>query len=91
VEIRVSVLPRSSRSEIIGLHDGALKVKLTKPPVDGAANAECCRLIAKLLGVPKSAVSVVHGGASRRKVLLVEGIGEKKALEILAALRQVPV
>jgi len=86
IEIRVSVLPRSSRSEIIGVHDGALKLKLTKPPVDGAANAECCRLIAKLLGVPGSAVSVVRGGTSRRKVLLVEGVEEKKVREVLAAL-----
>jgi hypothetical protein len=87
IEIRVSVLPRSSRSEIIGIHDGALKLKLTRPPVDGAANEECCRLIAHRLGVPKSAVSVCRGSTSRRKVLLVQGIAEKNVLEFLDAVR----
>lgn len=86
VEVTVSVLPRSSRSKIVGVHDGALKLKLTKPPVDGAANAECCTVLAKYLGIPKSQVSVVRGATSRRKVVLVEGISEKKILELFAAI-----
>jgi len=74
IQIRVLVLPRSSQSCVVGLHDGALKVKLSKPPVDGQANAECCRILAKHLGVPASRVSVVQGLASRRKLVLVEGV-----------------
>ena len=51
-EIRVS--PRASRSEIIGEHDGALKVRIASPPADGAANAELTKLLAKTFGFPKA-------------------------------------
>lgn len=78
VEIRVFVLPRSSQSKIVGIHDGALKIKITRPPVDGAANAECCRVIAKHLGIPKSQVQLIRGAASRSKILLVNGISESE-------------
>ena len=80
-EIRVFVIPRSSQCGITGTHDGALKIKLTKPPVDGQANAECCKVVAKHLGVPKSQVRVASGKTSRRKVLLVEGVSEEEVSE----------
>jgi len=83
IEIKVFVLPRSSQCKIAGLHDNCLKIKLTKPPVDGLANEECCKTVAKHLGVPKSSVSVIKGRTSRSKVLLVEGISEKDARERL--------
>lgn len=72
----VRVLPRSSRSEVVGEHDGALKVKLTAPPVGGAANRELVRLLAKELGVPKGAVRIVGGEASRTKRVAVTGVDE---------------
>ena len=83
VEIRVFVLPCSSQCKIAGIHDGALKVKLTKPPVEGQANAECCKVVAKQLGVSKSQVKVLHGKTSRRKVLLVEGVSAREVSERL--------
>jgi uncharacterized protein (TIGR00251 family) len=70
----VVVLPRSSTCALAGIHDGALKVKLTKPPVDGEANAECCRFLAKLFGVPKSHIAVARGAASRHKALQIQGL-----------------
>jgi len=70
----VFVLPRSSKCALAGIHDGALKVKLTKPPVDGEANAECCRFLAKLFGVPKSHIAVARGVASRHKALQIQGL-----------------
>jgi len=73
VEINFLVLPRSSQSKITGLHNDAVKIKLTKPPVDGQANAECCRVVAKFFGVAKSQVSVLKGVSSRQKSLLIEG------------------
>lgn len=78
LEVRVFVLPRSSESKIIGIHDGSLKIKLTKPPIDGQANAACCQLVAKRLGVPKSQVMVTRGHASRQKTLFVKGVSEKQ-------------
>ena len=74
VELSLYVLPRSSRSGYVGLQDNALKVKITKPPVDGKANAECCAVLARLLGIPKSRVQLVHGATARRKVVRAEGV-----------------
>ncbi|HQX57143.1 MAG TPA: DUF167 domain-containing protein, partial [Pyrinomonadaceae bacterium] len=57
IVVAVRVIPRASRSEIVGEHDGSLKVRICSPPVDGAANAEIIRLFAKHFGVSKSEVS----------------------------------
>ena len=74
IEFSVRVIPRSSRSEIAGEYDGAIKVKLTSPPVDGAANAELIRLFAKKLGVSRSDVHIVSGETSKTKRLKITGI-----------------
>jgi uncharacterized protein len=84
VTVSVFVLPRSSRCALEGIHEGALKVKLTRPPVDGEANAECCRFMAKLLGVQKSRIVVARGAASRHKTLLISGLTAADARERLA-------
>lgn len=71
--LRVFVQPRSSRNQFCGIHEGELKLRLTSPPVDGAAN-DCCReFLAKQLKVPKSAVTLVAGETSRHKRLHIEG------------------
>ena len=67
IEFKVYVLPRSSRTAIVGSHKNALKIKLTAPPVDGAANKQCIEVLAKALGVPKSSLSIVTGQSSRSK------------------------
>ena len=66
--------PRGSRSAIAGLHGGALKVALTAPPVEGAANAALVKLLAKKLGVAKSAVTIVRGERGRDKQVRVAGV-----------------
>lgn len=71
-EVRVS--PRASRNAIIGVHEGALKVALTAPPVEGAANEALRKLIGKTLGVPKSSVDIIRGERGRNKVLRVRGV-----------------
>ena len=86
VEINIHVLPRSSQSKITGLHDDSVKVKLTKPAVEGQANAECCRVAAKFFGVPKTQVSILKGASSKQKTLLVEGVS---VLEVIKQLRKV--
>jgi uncharacterized protein len=72
--IEVYVQPRASRSEILGIHDGALRVRIAAPPVDGAANAEVIALLAKALGVPRSRVELLSGQTSRRKRMLIHGM-----------------
>ncbi len=72
--ITVRVTPRSSRSEILGEHDGAIKVRLTAPPVDGAANAELIKLFSKELKLSKSRIEIVAGETSRTKLLRLTGV-----------------
>ena len=74
VTFEVRVVPRASRDEIIGVHEGALKVALTPPPVEGAANAALAKLVSKALGVPKTQVEIVRGQRARTKLLRVHGI-----------------
>ena len=62
----------------MGEHDGALKVSVTAPPVDGAANAAILKLVAKALGVPKSSIELVGGQRSKLKTLAIEGVDEEK-------------
>ncbi len=81
--IQILALPRASKSEISGLHDGRLKVRLKAPPVDGAANKELIRFLSKLLKVPKSGFTLLKGHANRRKVMQINGIIPQKAARIL--------
>lgn len=71
VTFRVRVVPRASRTEIAGELDGALKVRVSAPPVDGAANDELVRFLAKTLGVPRSDVTIAAGSASKSKVVRI--------------------
>lgn len=69
----VRVVPRASTSEIVGEHDGALKVRITSPPVDGAANAELIKVLAKRFGVSKSEVEIIGGQTSKTKQVKISG------------------
>lgn len=74
ITIEVKVEPRSSRREIAGVLGSVLKVKLTAPPVEGAANEQLIEIIAGALGVRKSDVRIVRGSSSRLKVVEVRGL-----------------
>jgi len=75
-EVEVRVIPRARRDEIGGERAGRLLIRLTAPPVDGAANAALCRLVARRAGVPARQVSIVRGHASRNKVVRVDGLSD---------------
>ena len=74
VIFRVRVQPRSSRDAVGGEWEGALKVRLTAPPVDSRANEALCRLLAKYLKVPAGAVRLLSGERSRTKRVEVDGV-----------------
>jgi len=76
---KVHLQPKSSRNAIAGLHGDALKITVTAAPVGGAANAMCCRYLARRLGVPKHAVEIVAGSTSRSKRLRIHCSAEEKA------------
>jgi uncharacterized protein (TIGR00251 family) len=79
VRIRLHVQPRASRSGLAGRHGDAIKVRLTAPPVDGAANEALLQFLAVRLQVPRSALSLVSGGSGRSKVVAVEAISPEDA------------
>jgi uncharacterized protein len=67
IVLNLHIQPRASKNQICGKQDNALKIRLTSPPVDGAANKLCREFLADLLDVPKSAVEIISGEASRHK------------------------
>lgn len=73
------VAPRSSANKVIGEHNGSIKVALTAPPVEGAANKALVAFVSKMLGVPKGSVRLLSGETSRNKSLLVTGLGVEDA------------
>jgi uncharacterized protein (TIGR00251 family) len=72
----VSLTPRASRDEIVGMRDGVLRVRVTAPPVDGKANEALRKLIAKRLGVAKGRVRIERGERGRRKLLSIVGLDQ---------------
>lgn len=74
VSFEVRVTPRSSRDSLRGVSEGALKVSLSAPPVDGAANAALCEYLAEVFDVPRRAVEITHGQQGRRKTVRVLGL-----------------
>jgi hypothetical protein len=83
ITVAVRVIPRASKSEIVGEHDGSLKIRICSPPVDGAANAEVIRLFAKHFGVSKSEVSIVSGETSKNKRIRIENLSVSKFEELI--------
>ncbi|HKD92095.1 MAG TPA: DUF167 domain-containing protein [Terriglobales bacterium] len=82
--LQLRVRPQAKRPGIMGESEGALKVAVTAPPVEGKANAACIDLLAKLLKLPKSSFSIAAGQTSRNKVVRISGI---TADELCARLR----
>ena len=68
---QILVQPRSSKNMIAGIHDAALKIKLTAPPVNNAANRMCIKFLAKSLNVSKSDLEIIAGHTSRHKQILL--------------------
>lgn len=79
----VRVVPRASRSEIVGGHDGALRVRIAAPPVDGAANEELVRLLARKLGVSRSAIRIAGGHTSKLKLISVADISPEALASLI--------
>jgi len=70
--LHVRVQPRARRSEVVGWHGDALRVRVTAPPADGAANRAVTDLLAGALGIPASRIALVRGATSRDKLFRVE-------------------
>lgn len=87
VTIKLRIQPRASRTEMVGEHNGAIKLRVAAPPVDGKANDECRRFLAKLLKVGATSIEIISGDSSRDKVIRVSNISARQVLEALDSKR----
>lgn len=69
----VRVVPRASKSEVVGEHNGALKVRIAAPPVNGAANEELIKTLANFFEIPKTAVEIISGETAKIKQIKITG------------------
>jgi len=84
VRLDVRVLPRASRNAVEGFRDGRLVIRVTAPPVDGAANVATVALLARTLDLAPRALRVVAGGTSRNKTIEIDGVAETLVRSALA-------
>ena len=78
----VQVVPRASRAEIVGEHNGALRVRIAAPPVDGAANAELVRTLARAFKVPRPAGQITGGATSKLKQISITSLSSEAFAEL---------
>jgi len=83
VVIQVKVLPRSSRTEIVGKTDGIYRIKLTAPAVEGKANKALINFLAKKTGLPKQKVRIIKGEHSRNKTICIQSLSSENILKCL--------
>lgn len=81
--LHLHVQPKGSKSRIVGLHDGRLKIAVSSPPVDGKANKEVVRFLAAVFGVHKKDVILKAGLQSRKKTVLVSSISASGIRDIV--------
>lgn len=79
----VRIIPRASRSEIAGEYNGALRIRIAAPPVDGAANRELVRLLAKTFKLPQNAVEIISGTGSKNKIVHITGANSAQLLQMI--------
>ena|ERR1700758_4132918 len=82
--LSVRVQPRAGKDEIAGVHDGALKVRLSAPALEDRANEALCEFLAELLKTPKSAVRILSGHRSRNKRVEIRGVTEQQVQALLS-------
>jgi uncharacterized protein len=83
VIVNVRITPRASRSEIIGIMNDALKIRLQAPPVDGKANAALIAFLADALGVARRAVTILSGETARSKRVKIDAVTAQQAAAAL--------
>ncbi|GHO54041.1 DUF167 domain-containing protein [Ktedonobacter robiniae] len=87
MQVPVRVIPRSNRNTL-EWEEGAIKARLTAPPVDGAANAALIALLAETLSLPKRAITLIRGTTGRQKIVEIEGLEQAEIIQRLPASSQ---
>ncbi len=83
--VAVYAQPRASRTHVVGLYDGMVKIALAAPPVDGAANKALIQFLARALGVPRRQVLLASGQTGRRKRVRIDGLNAAAVIQALSA------
>lgn len=81
--LSVRIQPRASKNGVSVMEDGNLKIRLTAPPVDGAANEALVKFLAETFSVPKSQVEILAGHTAKNKIVKIEGIGQEESERVL--------
>ncbi|HEX21147.1 MAG TPA: YggU family protein [Actinobacteria bacterium] len=83
VIITVWLQPRAARAKIIGLYNDSLKIAVTAPPLEGQANRQCLKILAKTLRIPPSSLKIIAGDTSRRKQIFISGVDCSDFIDII--------
>ena len=83
VTLSIRIQPRASKNEIVMMDSGGLKIRLTAPPVDGAANEALVKFLAQILSIPKSNIEIVFGHTGREKVVRISGRSDAEVRRVL--------
>jgi hypothetical protein len=83
VLLKVHVIPNSSKTEVVGIYNDMLKLKLNVPPVDGKANEAIIKFFSKILDISKSKVEILKGEKSKDKLILLKGVSKDLVLKVL--------
>lgn len=83
VTLSLRIQPRASKNEIVTMENGGLKIRLTAPPVDNAANEALIRFLSETLAVSRSRIEIISGHTSREKIVRIHGITEVDAKRML--------
>ena len=83
IVIKVKIVPGSSKNKIVGTYNGALKIAITAPPVEGKANKKCIAYLAKYFDIAKSKIEIISGQTSKNKLIRIYDISKKDFLEKL--------
>jgi uncharacterized protein (TIGR00251 family) len=83
VRLAVQIQPNAKKTEVVGVLDDALKIKLAAQPIEGKANEALVKWLADALGVPRSAVTLTHGQTNKKKLLQVAGVSVEDVARLL--------
>lgn len=86
ISIALHVQPNARKTEIAGLHGDRLKIRISVPPVEGKANRELCRWLARQLGVNRSHISLITGEGCRDKLVRIKT--DSKQMQIVKLVQQ---
>ena len=89
IQFSAFIQPRSSKNKICGLQGQSLKIRLTSPPVDGAANKTCIKLLAKVLNISQSQINIISGEKGRNKVIRINEVNRSEFLNKISQLNEV--